>query len=256
MVQLDDLIDKSYDSDLPGLRWLPWVGKGFGKDTAMKKLLIIGESDYAKATETETIEAIQKKHEENREQTRECVWECQFLNDWRNRTLDNIPRLFVGSNNGSKSLFWQDVAYYNFVQRTMLYTNPPERPNWNDFVSGWDMFLNVVRVTIPDLCVFLGSEARHSFWPSMTQKDVKFSPIQRTQRIGRWWGYKAEISVGQKNIPMIFVKHPGKFFSPARWHDYLLKEFPADIEAIKKKYRDSLLQSSPTAGSRIPPGAG
>jgi len=52
--QYVDLLDTTYDekfSAVPNLRWTPWVGKTFQKKTS-HKLLIVGESHYAKANPT------------------------------------------------------------------------------------------------------------------------------------------------------------------------------------------------------------
>lgn len=233
-----DLIDTAYDSafgSVPNLRWTPWVGKHFGKRNK-PKLLIVGESHYVKASGNETIESVKAREELNKNFTREIIWECPVSEAWKNRTLDNIPRVFVGNGNYNRLDFWQDVAFYNFVQRMVLYVDPPERPSDPDFCIGWDVFNEIIGIIKPDFCVFLGSQARNTFWSSMNRIGAEFTDQKRSEQIGRCWSYKAGIVKDGKEVPVAFIQHPGKFFSSSSWHDYLLRQFPNEIIEFRKDY--------------------
>jgi hypothetical protein len=236
--QYIDLIDTTLDSKfsaVPNLRWTPWVGKRFQKKIS-PKLLIVGESHYAKARDNETIEEVQEKEERNKELTREVIWECPISKDWKNPTLDKVGRIFVGDGNYKRRDFWQDVAFYNFVQRMVHYVEPPERPSENDFTSGWVVFYDVLRIVKPDYCVFLGSQARHTFWSSMKRLGIEFADQKRSEQIGRCWSYRAEIILAGRSVPIVFIQHPGKYFSSPAWHDYLLRRYPIEIAEFKKEY--------------------
>ena len=237
--QYVDLIDTTHDmkfSSVSNLRWTPWVGKRFQKKTS-PKLLIVGESHYAKARKNETIEEVQEKEERNRELTREVVWECPVSKDWKNSTLDKIGPIFVGDENYKRRDFWQDFAFYNFVQRMVRYIQPPERPSDSDFASGWVVFHEVLKIVKPDYCVFLGSQARHTFWSSMKNIGAEFSNQERSEQVGRCWSYRAEVRLDGKSVPIVFIQHPGKYFSPPAWHDYLLRQYASEITELKNEYK-------------------
>ncbi|MEJ0090671.1 MAG: hypothetical protein WDM80_13130 [Limisphaerales bacterium] len=79
---------------MPNLRWTPWVGKRFQKKISAK-LLIVGESHYAKVRHNETIEEVQEKEERNKELTREVYGNAQSLR-LEEFTLDKMGPIFVG----------------------------------------------------------------------------------------------------------------------------------------------------------------
>jgi hypothetical protein len=193
---------------------------------------MVGESHYWPDKPEFTAER-RKSEEQNRIFTREIVWECPIFNDWPNQTLRRIPRIFLGTTNHNPFEFWQHLAFYNFVQRFMYFTNPPERPTGDDFVLGWQVFLEVARLLKPEHCVFLGSASSHSLSHAMSTLGVQHVPSARAERIGRCWSYKAEIALEGKMLPILFTQHPGKYFNSTNWHSYLAREFPDVITKLK-----------------------
>ena len=235
-----DLVDPSYDtsfSSVPNLRWTPWVGRNYSKMESGKRLLIVGESHYAKARPNEPLEALREKEAKNKEYTREVIWECPISRDWGNRTLDNIPLVIVGDGNYRREEFWRGVAFYNFVQRMVNYDAVPlERPTDADFMLGWTVFYDVLKVLRPDYCVFLGSTAHQCFWAAMKKMGADYSDVKRREKVGRCWGYRAGLKIADNEIPLVFIQHPGKCFSPPEWHNYLLREFPSEISDARNRY--------------------
>jgi hypothetical protein len=229
-----ELIETGLDREfagIPSLRWLPWVGRKFGTDN-VSRLLIVGESHYMRQG-PEFTEERRHREEQNQSFTREIVWECPICEDWPNPTLQKIARIVLGTSQYDPFEFWQHVAFYNFVQRFMLYTDPPERPNGDDVMLGWQVFTRLISLIKPDHCLFLGSMACHSFAYAMSKENINCSPSQRTERLGRCWAYRGELLLPGKTLPIVFTQHPGKYFSPELWHNYLVREIPDVIGGIK-----------------------
>ena len=235
-----DLVDPSYDtsfSSVPNLRWTPWVGRTYSGAAFGKRLLIVGESHYAKANPNQTVEAGIEKYNGYKEFTREVIWECPISGEWPNRTLEIIPRIFMGDKNYRREEFWQGVAFYNFIQRMVNYdAKPPERPSKDDFMLGWTVFYDVLKVLRPDYCVFLGSTAHQCFWAAMKNMGADYSDVKRREKVGRCWGYRAGLKIADNEIPLVFIQHPGKCFSPPEWHQFLWREFPSEISDAQNRY--------------------
>lgn len=232
------LLDLTYDSSfdrVPCLLWRPWVGLNFQKQEPGRKLLLVGESHYADDNE-QTDEVIIKRGL-NKEFTRQKVWEYGASGEGnRIPFFDNIPRLFIGSGNYKRFEFWQDVVFYNFIQKVLRYGKPPERPRQNDFLTGGRVFYDILGLIKPDYCIFLGSGARCGL-SNLKKEDVfPISEVTRGERIGRCYAYHTKIKIEEKTIPVSFVKHPSKFFPSSAWHEYLLRQHPTEIAEIKKIY--------------------
>jgi hypothetical protein len=211
-----------------GLTWLPWVGRKFSQRASDTRLLIVGESHYVRADSEEQLNIIRSQHLEASGYTREIVSECLLNADWPNKTLDNIPKVLFKSPTYDRARFWADTAFYNFVQRPMHYNQEgqPERPSWDDFVMGWRVFLDVIRIIQPSQCLFIGVEASRSFDFCMTAAGVPFTPITWPGKIGRTWARTARVDLEGGSIELLFVQHLGKYFSWIRWHDHLRSQHP------------------------------
>lgn len=234
-----DLLDPVYDAKFTsvlGLRWTPWVGRNYSRRESGKRILIVGESYYEKARGNETFDARRRKFEKQKEYTREMIWQGVFSGDVESRTYDMVPIVVVGGANYCRNEFWSSVAYYNLIQRMLNYdAEPPERPTKDDFVQGWTIFSDVVKVLLPNCCVFLGSTAHHYYWAAMDMIEADFIDVKRREKVGRCWGYRAGLQVANSEIPLVFIQHPGKYFSPSGWHRYLMHELPAEISDIRKR---------------------
>lgn len=202
-----------------GLTWLPWIGVRYQDLPASRRLLIVGESHYSNETEAAKIAAAIDEIISRRDYTRAVVSECCIDQDWRNKTLDALPKLFFRTSAINRQAFWADICFYNFVQRPMRFNSyGPERPSFTDFVDGWGVFARVVEILRPSCCVFIGVEAANSFNFVMGER---CPPIRSTERIGRTSARTTRMQSGEHGFPVHFVQHAGKFFSWSQWHEYL-----------------------------------
>ena len=205
----------AFDSDfneIPELRWLPWVGRRFSKRPQDARLLIVGESHY---------EENNTKYGQDPNFTRRVVSDhaITLRLRCRARMWQNLDRMLFGTVEYNRTRFWNDVAFYNFIQRPMK--NQKERPTWQDCVSGWSTFAQVVRVLNPSHALHLGVGRFNSFNDSIDEQNADFTRVQCTEQIIRDYGRKASISAGSETVALIGIRHPGSYFSWGCWRDYL-----------------------------------
>ncbi len=137
-----------------GLRWLPWIGNNFLTTPNEQKLLLVGESHYYKPEEKGSLE----KHQDNL-YTRIVVEKVAIEKEYKQyekrtaKIFPNIHFTFLGSDNIDSGLFWNKVAYYNFIQRPMK-TNHV-RPTKKDNMDAWQIFGEVINILNPATCIFL-----------------------------------------------------------------------------------------------------
>jgi hypothetical protein len=238
---LDDQFDDRLDS-LEGLRWLPWVGKGYANSGA--RVLVVGESHYGRNRKCANKTADQDIQEvmDDREFTREVIVECPILDQWPNPTYSNIARALLGSgkiDEHRRTQLWERVAFFNLVQRALNYTDG-ERPTQGDFAEAWAVFASLACVLKPRVCVVFGVGASDYFNGTMERLQLGHSrAVRRADRIDRVCLREgAALNAGGGTIPLCFVRHPAKYFRWGKWHKYLCEQMP---EAMKQ------LGSTPTA---------
>ena len=200
------------------LTWLPWVGQRFSERPPRQRLLVVGESYYYTG---DTPEHTREAWLNNRQAAREVASQNLVNHEWKNKTLDTISKLLFKTNKIDEidcPRLWGDSAYYNFVQRPMDWNHgDPERPAPNDYVAGWGVFEDVVRIIQPSQCLFIGVEAAKHF---------NLGSVVCTQQVGRTWARAAKLEVAGTTTKLIFVQHLGKFFSWSKWHDCLQAQHP------------------------------
>ena len=209
----------AFDSDFNGiteLTWLPWVGRRFSKRPQGARLLIVGESQYG-GEKGGSKDALQ-----NPKFTRRVVSEHAINREHRKGrtyTFDNLSLLLFGTGHYDRVRFWNDVAFYNFVQRPM--EDELERPSWEDFVAGWSTFLDVIHVLKPSHALFIGVSAFDHFNDSMSEQGTDFTEVQKAEKVNGAYGRKASISTGSETVALISVRHTSQYFSWSSWRDYL-----------------------------------
>lgn len=228
-------IDIYYDNELlnlNGLTWLPWIGKNFKNNK--KRLLIVGESHYALGDNDEEYQKRYKDATDNKTLTRECIYESPVCGEWRNNTFDNIHRVLLRSNDFDKELFWEQVAFYNFIQRLMDY-RVKERPTWVDFYSSWKTFIELIKILKPTDCIFIGVSASNSYNQAMEELGVKYEPVKWLEGIGTAYARTATISLNDDEIKLSFIQHASKMFSWSNWNTFLSRENGETLAFLKSK---------------------
>jgi len=215
------------------LRWYPWIGSNYTEN----KILIIGESHYAQ--------------DENGNFDKECYED--FLSD-KNTTINIVERLLngeswkmfqntykalLGTDNINKEAFWSNVAFYNFVQ--LPRKTIEDKPSKTDFISGWNVFYELLKVIKPTHCVFLGLSSAQYLKSVMKRKkgiifaDKKSTFEQCDKKIGFYWGRIAHLEYEDVNTDITFIHHPSLAFKDKDWHNYLMERMGVTLENLNSK---------------------
>lgn len=233
----------SYDEALakiPGLTWLPWVGKNYANLPQGRRVLIVAESHYTNEQDPAKAPLSITDTEQNPAYTRAAVLESLVLEEWSARTLSTMHQLFYSPND--RPGFWGDLCFCNIVQRLMWYREGnPERPSWEDFWKGWEVFLEVVEVLQPDHVLFIGVEAANHFNNVMVHLKKDHTPVEFPEKIGSAYARTASVALGDRRLPIHFIKHCGSYFSTDLWSDYLHREA-----------RDLMVSIAASAGAPLP----
>jgi hypothetical protein len=220
-----DKATTQYDAafgEVSGLTWLPWVGHRYSLRPSHQRLIIVGESHYYRGDTPEKRQVDREGYLKDPQSTRDIVSQALVNCEWTTRTLETIPKLLFKTTEIDRPRLWADCAYYNLVQRPMDYNHGNlERPSWDDFVMGWRVFAEVVRILQPSHCLFIGVSAANSFNHSMASQNLSFEKITWTQQVGRTYARIAKLEVAGMTTELMFVQHLGKYFSWLKWHDYL-----------------------------------
>jgi hypothetical protein len=87
-----------------------------------------------------------------------------------------------------------------------------ERPRPDDFVAGWKVFAEVVRIIQPSHCLFIGVSAAKYF---------NHGVVSRHEKVGGVWPRVAKPEIAGTTTEIIFVHHLARCKSLSQWHDYL-----------------------------------
>lgn len=219
----DPYTSSPYDqklADTSALTWVPWVGENYANLPEGRKILIVAESHYSNEHDPEKIHRSLESILNERSYTRAVVSESLVNGDWTTRTLSTMHQLFYSPRD--RRTFWGDVAFYNIIQKPMWFRpGNPERPTWQDFWKGWEAFVQVIEILKPDHVLFIGVEATNHFNNFMNHHNREHVRIEWSEKIGSAYARTAQLSVGEKQIPLHFIKHCGSYFSTDRWSDYL-----------------------------------
>lgn len=223
MTYHDPYTSSPYDQELansPALTWVPWVGKNFSSLPSGRKVLIVAESHYSNEQSPEKAPLSLQATVADKTYTRAVVFESLVNEDWTTRTLSTMHQLFYSPQN--REAFWNDVAFFNIVQRPMWYREGnPERPTWEDFWKGWEAFLKVVEILKPDHVLFIGVEAANHFNGFMSHHGREHIGVEWVEKVGSAYARTAKLVTDGAQTPLHFIKHCGSYFSTGRWADYL-----------------------------------
>lgn len=218
------------------LSWLPWVGLEYFKNS--KKLLIIGESQYAQG-ETATTYQEDLARVNRIDFTRNAVLQTQIQNHYKHPALDNLLKALLGNGSINKEKLWKEIAFYNFVQRVMDYSSfdgkKSEQPTITDFDSGWKVFVEVVKILKPTDCIFIGVSAAMPFERMMDQLNIKRSDRISHDKIGNTNPISGTIEIEGHTTKISFIRHSSAYFSPEKWNPFLEKQHGSIVQEFKAK---------------------
>ncbi|HET7115762.1 MAG TPA: hypothetical protein VFI29_04700 [Hanamia sp.] len=224
----------NFDSELKKIEklnknWLPWIGEKYFDLPSDKRLIIIGESCY----ETEDVDINQenyiRKITEKQGMEEGAMWD-EDPNKFISQMHTNLEKsLSVDTDNiEAKRHFWERVCYFNIIQTPLKSRSTENRPPWQDFLTGWDVFYQVLSILNPSYCLFNGVEASNHFYPD---KSAKFNYYSNERALSLPMindAHPRKIILKNNNdqlTKIIFIKHSSSYFSTELWKDFINKEF-------------------------------
>jgi len=221
---LDSFLDLRLDEDFKkvnGLNCFPWIGKGY--IASENKILLVGESSYAKS------DSQLKEHFNNTNYTREII-----AGDYNTKYYNNMFNALLGGNKFNKNSFWNLVSFYNIVQRPMNYIDPNrDQPNEKDFQDGWRIYYRIIEILKPETVIFFGLNSVVNFQDDTLNNWNRVS-FKQLNKIGANYPRSIVLKDGESNeVNMLFVKHPSRYFSHSRWHEFLKEKIPTQINHLQ-----------------------
>lgn len=214
---------------VPNLKWYPWMGDDFSVIEKDKRVLFIGESHY----HGKNVDTLERSL--NPELTREIV---EDFGVWRNyngsKIFKNLHKALFGNDEFRSGKFWHLTSFYNFIQRPM--NNPNDRPTRSDFQKSWPVFLDVIKIIKPTICVFIGTTAANHLSAISTNEEFKIDGPNWGELIGTTYAKTASISnpvVG--SVDCVFIKHTSQYFSWQKWNTYLKATIPNQLEFFESQ---------------------
>lgn len=221
------LIDQSQDAKfdaIKSLSWYPWVGKDYFRNTT-HRLLIVAESHYNWG---ENVDELNKALLSHKYITRNVTQYYPVSFTGNNPMFENLHRCLFQTNNIDRQKVWRNIAFYNFVQRSMNY-NFKERPNDNDWSNGWQSFVEIIKILRPTECIFVGVGAADKFNENAPLLNLPFESVT-WKKVSNCRGGARHFSISvdeNYTLNCISIQHTSHHFSWRAWNAYLEKENPA-----------------------------
>ena len=227
-----DNIDTSYDDlfnnrlDLP---WLPWVGKRFSQTD--KKTMILGESTYNWDPGNEEVAKRISKSDHLR-----IIHQNHALNYNRSsgfvRNIEKAIFYMKAPTVLEKKLLWSSVVYHNLVLRAMRIID--DRPKYNDYLTGWKVFIDMSTLINIEQCIVYGLERNKidSLIETLKAGQIFYNYRKLKVKIGKSYPRIVDIHLEDKQVKLIFIRHPSSYFSWEKWGGILRNEFqlPRQVE--------------------------
>lgn len=225
---MDTSLDKSF-TDIKGLKWLPWIGGNFLTLDTTERLFVVGESHYHDNTQ----QSIDKHNSPifTREVIEELAIDRYY---YQTKIFQNFHRALFRNDTFDTTVFWNLVSFYNFIQRPMD-TNKG-RPHYDDFYNGWKSFFEIIKLTKPKTCLFIGTSAANSLADAIKDTGYFTDGVKWEDYISNAYAKTATIKDIENNeTKFIFIRHTSQMFSWSKWNDYLKKVIPSQLTYLETK---------------------
>jgi hypothetical protein len=199
-------------ADVRWIHFLPWQGSAF-PEKADRRLLVLGESHYSDAPEDEDF-------------TRSVV--RQYVSGAENRAfLTNIAQAITGKPHWEidRLEFWNSVAFYNYVQETVI---EGRRPTVKMFRDSEAAFFEVIDLLRPSHVLALGTRLWECMPPLQNEK-LNFECGGQRHQYG-------EYRRAAECILAMHIVHPSSGgFSSREWYPVIQKFLEMKARQDEKK---------------------
>jgi len=212
--------DDRYDGklkDIPGLTWLPWVGKGYC-DT---RILVVGESNYTDEGMAAIVDG--DKWFTRKVSNYFCISEQERR---AGQAMRYIARRLMTSVHDTVPKVWSQIAYMDVCQKCLVKVEGERpRPTPDNYESGVLPVCSVVDVLRPKLVIFVSKGAFDYFKNRQCLRKLKDYSILTylnapTETIGK-------LHTKNCDVPVAFTTHPGGFGATAsiKWRIFFKEHF-------------------------------
>lgn len=212
---IDFSFDSSFDA-MSALTWRPWVGKSFQSTSC--RTLILGESVY-------DIPGLKGWSERLKSKDGLRITHCNHaMNPMkRSKFVRNIERaLFQKKRPATTDVkaLWESVVYHNLVLRSM--NSLKHRPSYSDYVAGWEEAMKLIELLEIDQILVYGLEGQKiKALKHVAGRRGLESGWKKFPPIGRSFPKVATLTLGQRKISILFIRHPSSFFPWRKWGRFL-----------------------------------
>jgi hypothetical protein len=211
------------------LKWFPFIGDKYLDVPAENRMLIIGESHYNDGTEG-SISSVNDIYHTKVMIEEDAMGQCR----WPTKIMPNFHKAMFREDDFSKEDFWNLISYYNFIQRPMHTLK--DKPSPEDFNKGWKSFFELIKITKPKVCVFIGVSASNYLISSIQGSKYTCSELIKGQAISKTYGRSVILKDDENNeTKIVFIKHTSMGFSWINWHHYLKNEIGDQLTWLEKE---------------------
>jgi hypothetical protein len=211
--------------EVENLKWLPFVGDNYFQTD--KRVMIIGESHYRKDDKNSI------KRSNDNKFTREIVDDIAILkNYYKTKFFQNLYKTLFRTDNINTVELWKKICFYNFIQRPM--TTSLERPSKSDYKEAWKVYFKLIKLTSPELCIFIGVGAFNSIWSTINKTNYSIISHNHSEKINNT--FPREVIIKDKDgkeIKLVFIKHTSQFYSWKLWNGYLRESYESEMDWLK-----------------------
>jgi len=203
-------------STIKELKWLPWIGDLYFQSVSEKKgFLIVGESHY----HDKTLQSIQKHNDVNF--TREVIEELAIDKFYYGtKIFPNLHRALFQNDEFDSEIFWNLIAYYNFIQHPM--ETKKDRPSYKDYYAGWKTFFEVIKILQPSACLFIGTTSADSLSHAIVDSSFTMNGLIWGEYISNAYAKNSTLMDKEGNeVKLIFIRHTSQMFSWKLWNEHL-----------------------------------
>lgn len=177
----------------------PWVGERYRSPLHFKyKTLILGESNFTESHKFRSnlvIECVLSDMETDSSEERDTTGFCRFSTKIRRIIFGRCET--IGSNS-----FWQDVAFYNFVQ-SLVGDKARIRPTLEMWQEAVPAFIEIVSKLKPDRIFVLGK----ANWKNLLEH-IEHEVIDQ---------FVVKLKIGSEFVTAGYVNHPSSSLSYGTW---------------------------------------
>ncbi|CAG9183877.1 hypothetical protein CURE108131_19155 [Cupriavidus respiraculi] len=212
-----ETISGAYDHLFAGratLPWWPWIGSHFEASTT--KTMIVGESVYRWQPESKVFEERYARPDGLRITHTNHALQFDRVSPYVRNVERAIFRTARPSHDQKNSL-WSSVAYHNLVLRPLASSHV--RPSDEDYRTGWTELLDLCDLLDIGQCLVYGLESpkRQALKYVAAQRQMTCAIQKVGPKIGSHQPRVARLTMGDRQLKLLFIRHPSAFFSWKRW---------------------------------------